>query len=237
MNFLNRILSFLSSFIKRSFKTHGTISVADLERSNAFYQQLGFRRVMSSRGDEVVLLRNHLGDELNLVKRAGERVTVAFESESLVDLQALTALNPQVSQDGLGPRVGFTDPDGNNVEFYQVNSNLNRPVKSVFHIATREEVLAGLSEHYYMPPTAARRFVYANEDSSFVEIALAQLDGDGGLIVEMDKTRLSFRSVFDDDVDRIGTYPEVNSPIPREALLFASESAGPRKFRPLDEFL
>ena len=147
MNFLNRILSFLSSFIKRSFKTHGTISVADLERSNAFYRQLGFRRVMSSRGDEVVLLRNHLGDELNLVKRAGERVTVAFESESLVDLQALTALNPQVSQDGLGPRVGFTDPDGNNVEFYQVNSNLNRPVKSVFHIATREEVLSGLSEH------------------------------------------------------------------------------------------
>ena len=237
MSLLNRILAFLSSFLKRSFKTHSTIPVADFDQAQAFYMQLGFRRVMSTRGDEVVLLRNHRGDELNLVKRARERVTVAFETDNLIDLQALTDLSPQMARDGLGPRVVFIDPDGNSVEFYQVNSRPNRPVKSVFHIATREEVLAGLSEHYYMPPSAERRFVYASEDSSFLDIALAQLDADGGLIVEMDKTRLSFRSVFDDDVDRIGTYPEVNAPIPREALLLASESTQPLSFRPLDELL
>ena len=88
-----------------------------------------------------------------------------------------------------------------------------------------------------MPPTADRRFVYSNVDSSLVDIALAQMDANNTIIVEMDERRLSFRSEFYDDTDRIRTYPDVDSPIPREALLRASEAVQPRRFVPIRDIL
>ena len=237
MRVFQRLLSYLSSLFKRSFRAHGTVSVSDFGRAEEFYKQFGFRRVMSSRGDEVVLLRNHRGDELNLVRHGMKSSTVEFQVERLSDVEALVELDPESGRDGLGSSVRFRDPDGNYIEFYEVKEKRSRPKKSVYHIATREELSSGLTEHYYMPPTADRRFVYSSVDSSLVDIALAQMDANNTIIVEMDERQLSFRSEFDDDTDRIGTYPDVNSPIPREALLRASEAAQPRRFVPIPDIL
>ncbi len=58
---------------RNSRQAHGSVSITDMNAAMTFYEKLGFKKVTSSRGDEVVLLRNTMGDELNLVQRSGER--------------------------------------------------------------------------------------------------------------------------------------------------------------------
>jgi len=246
-----RLKSDLLSLFKRSLKSHGSVHVSDLSQSLAFYRRLGFSKVTASRGQEVTLLRNHRGDELNLVLGASRlnvsdrhlKPHVSFQVDSLDSLLSLLrssfgaafgssleggGTDFQVIEHAMSRRLALIDPDQNVVEFFET---LGRDVQSrqeVYHIVTRPELIAGLSEHYYLPPEEQNRFVRAKARSAILAIAcqrVAEEVDDVPLIVELVQDELSIESQLFDDADydapladTHSTYPRVNSPIPRRAL-------------------
>ncbi len=255
--------SFLLSLLRRSFRTHASVWVSDLTQSLSFYRELGFRQVTSTRGDEVILLRNHRGDEINLVRSTpdeeGRRSVshAVFQIEDLdKELPNLRSLHPELEiiDDAMTRRVQLNDPRGNVIEFYEQRHRNARPGTRIYHIATQPEINAGLTEHYYLPPDEENRFVRARARSAFVSLVCQRVAEEANavpLVVEMDESQLSIEAQLVDDAgfDPVDartqdTYPRVNSPIPRPALTAVGaceEQDGdclwPTRFTTLTEYL
>ena len=240
MRFFDKVKSFILSLPKKSFRTHGAVPVSDLETAIQFYRQFGFREVIASRADEVVLLRNHRGDELNLLSLDQPTTHVEYESDDVTSLVAQSELQGVVSQDSASLRVRFEDPDGNVIEFFEMRARVDQANDVVFHFVAKNELEAGLSDHYYMPPVADRRFVYADRQSAFLEMALAQANDTlvEPFVLELDVQQLSFRDEFEEDVgrDKIGKYPQVNSPIVRGAIVSGGRLEDFPDLVPFDSF-
>ena len=227
-----RFLTFVLSLFKRSLRTHSSIVVSNRQQALAFYKMLGFRQVMSSRADEVTLLRNHRGDELNVVtdpNRTIEPASVAFEIRGgLANFADLVPsnLHLKILEDAATRRIVLRDPDGHRVEFFETLDKTERSAERLFHLVTADELEAGLSEHFYMPPPIERRFVRAPSRSAFMSIACQRVAEECGrtpLLLEMNTEKLSLEEAL--DTSEIGmsssasTYPHVHSPIAREAIL------------------
>ncbi len=230
-----RIQAALLSLFRKSFRTHASVRVSDQTSALAFYRRLGFRPVTSSRGAEVTLLRNHRGDELNIVTGSGpaqpSRSAVSFRVENLhrqlADLQTgFPGL--ETIEDAMTRRLQVADPDGNVIEFYQQIDRSALTDAHLYHIATRAELSAGLSEHYYLPPERENRFVRARARSAFIALACKRVAEEANgtpLIIEMDENGVSIEAQLLDDAEfdssspgQRSAYPRVNSPIPRQAL-------------------
>ena len=117
---LDRIRSWALSLWKQSFASHSSVRVTHLTDSVEFYQRLGFRKVRSSRGDEVVLLRNHQGAELNLVPVRTDNATSLPSSSISFEVANLTSYREQISEhveivlsesDATSHRLVVCDPD------------------------------------------------------------------------------------------------------------------------------
>lgn len=254
-----QIRSLALSLFKRSFKAHESVFVSNVSRSLAFYQKLGFRRVTSTRADEVVLVRNHRGDEVNIVERpitgAIKKATsrVSLEVGDLEqELSQLRHWYPhcEIIEDSVTKRVELTDPDGNTIELNAMLEPKQRAKSNIYHIATHSELIAGISEHYYLPPDSENRFVRARARSAILSLAcnrIAQEVDSAPLIIEMDvhQLRVEEQLFEESDFDSLhskdySTYPRVNSPIARNAIVAvgACEEVGgefpwPKKFQPL----
>ncbi len=229
--------AFLLGLIKRSFAAHGSLRVSDKARSLDFYQRLGFRRVTATRGGEVILLRNHQGDEINLVPNAAESnlelstdsVVIAVEHLD-VEVSRLRSVQPdlEIAEDGFARRVRVTDPDGNHIEFYEQLDTRSAPQARIYHVATESELAAGLSQDYYLPPNEENRFVRARAHAALLTLTcnrVASATTAVPLIVELNDHLLSIESQLLDDSEfdsakpgADSAYPRVNSPIPREAI-------------------
>lgn len=255
--------SLLFSFIKRSFKAHASISISNLESSLEFYQKLGFRRVTSTRAAEVVLIRNHHGDEINLIPRSSVGVSKPASSRVLLEVGDLAYEMKQIElwytdakiiSSPVSKRAEIIDPDGNTIELNELLNPKQRPTVNIYHLATHAELVAGLSEHYYLPPAAEKRFVRARPHSAFVSLAcyrIAQEVNSAPLVIEMDAQQLSVEEQFlvESDFDSRHvkdelTYPRVNSPITRTAIVSVGkcvEDNGdfpwPKEFYPLSSIV
>ncbi len=255
-----QIQAFLPGLFRRSFKTHASVRVSDVTQSLDFYRKLGFRPVTSSRGDEVILLRNHRGNELNLVSgvsnsnSAGQSVgsQAVFRVENLSQtIEQLRHIEADIIDDAMTRRLRLTDPDQNDIEFFQQLDRSSLADERIYHIATEAELSAGLSEHYYLPPDKDR-FVRARARSAFLALAcrrVAEETQASPLIVELDESKLSLEAQLLDDADfdadkpdDRSAYPLVHSPISREALTAVGtcqekngEFLWPDKFRTLIE--
>lgn len=231
-----QIQALILSLFRRSLKTHASLRVSDVTTSLSFYRKLGFRQVTSSRSDEVILLRNHRGDELNIVSGVSNSdsmkpVSVSFQTENLN--RAFEQLQHWYSDvaiidDATTRRLQLTDPDNNCIEFFQARERDSLLAEGVYHVTTRAELLAGLSEHYYLPPDRENRFVRARARSAFLELAcnrVAEETKGIPILIEMDESQLSIEAQLSDESDygaplreTSSAYPHVNSPIPRQAL-------------------
>ena len=256
-----RLRSRLLSLWKRSWGAHASLPASDLEASLAFYAQLGFSQVSASRGGEVTLLRNHQGAELNLVKvapdklardegSAGNPQSVAIETHQLLGyVTELRNAFPtlELERDAVSNRVTLLDPHHNRIEFFELLDRSERARKRIYHVATESEIGAGLSEHYYMPPSQAQRFLYCAERSALVDLACNRVAAESNaapMVVEMEQEQLTIEAEWHGDSDqaaddsRLSTYPRVLSPIPRSAIvaigrceLNAERYSWPERFR------
>lgn len=234
-----RASAFLLSLLRRSFTTHASVPVADVERSLRFYEVLGFRQVKSSRNSEVTLLRNYRGDELNLVSglrrsSAVERSEAAHVSFGVKRLAPVLArlrsrrLALETREDAMTRRLLLVDPDGNRVEFYEPLDRDSLGEERLFHVATEAELIEGLEEHYYLPPEKENRFVRARARSAFLALACERVakEAEGvPLLIPMEEAELSIEAQVVDESDfdspprtTLSPYPHVNAPIPRTAL-------------------
>ena len=233
-----QLRSYLLSLFRRSLKTHASIWVEDLDISLAFYKRLGFRPVKRTRSNEVILLRNHMGDELNLVKQWSSdakrlsNTTLTFEVANIEKQHAQLLQwysGVEIISHESSRRISLVDPDANTLEFYELLNSRQRAGKRIFHIVTQEEFFAGLSDHYYVPPQGPRnRFLLTRPRSAILDLTcnrVAQEAGGTPLVVEMVQEKLSLEEqvVLDADFDSnesstFGTYPHVNSPIARQAI-------------------
>ncbi len=238
-SFLRR--SFLRRFLRRSFKTHASLPVTDLNVSKDFYTSLGFREVTSTRAKEVVLLRNHRGDELNLVPSntvtasAGQAGFVSFEAGDLEhEFNRLRNEhgNLEIKQDSSTRYFRLTDPDLHVVELYKKIEKSQRLKVSVFHVATRSELAQGLSRDYYMPPEGDYRFVRCRPYSAYVGFACARVAREVGadpLVIELDQGKLSIEEEWlGSDIDnpqpaQKSTFAHVLRPIPSQAIIRIGE--------------
>ncbi len=236
---LIQIQSFLLSFVRRSFSTHASVRISDLTQSLDFYRRLGFRQVRATRGEEVVLLRNHRGDELNLVlevttaNKANKmpHSPVSFRVENLIEnLEHLQSWYPdlEITNDATTKSLQLVDPDNNVVEYYEQIDPAVLTRERIYHIATQPELIAGLSTHYYLPPDKENRFVRARARTAFIALAckrVAAVTEAPPLIIELDESELSIESPLFDDSDLASAdsssqsaYPHVNTPIPIRAI-------------------
>lgn len=236
-HFSIQIRAFFLSLIRRSFKTHGSVRVSDLAISLDFYRKLGFRQVMSTQGGEVLLLRNHRGDEINIARQISASTgqvtssSIAIQAgnleRELPHLQTVQ-VNLAIVEDSFTRRVQLTDPDGNEIEFYERIDSSDLSRVRVYHIATESELTAGLTPDYYLPPDEDNRFVRARARSAFLALSCKRVAEEAmatPLVVEMDEGKLSIESQLFDDLeidsgkpDTRSVYPRVNSPIPRDAI-------------------
>ena len=187
--FADRVRALVFSLWKRSLADHASVQVTNLEGSILFYRGLGFRRVTSSKNDEVVLLRNHQRAELNLVRHQ-QANDAPFRSRSVsIEVTGLERLLNQIGKqhpgvtiekDATSTRVVISDPDGNSIEFYELIDRKRRPPERIYHVATESEISNGLSEHYYMPPMEERRFLHCPERSSIAELVLNRVAAETG---------------------------------------------------------
>ena len=187
--FADRVRALVFSLWKRSLADHASVQVTNLEDSILFYRGLGFRRVTSSKNDEVVLLRNHQRAELNLVRHQ-QANDAPFRSRSVsIEVTGLERLlnrigkqHPGVTieKDATSTRVVISDPDGNSIEFYELIDRKRRPPERIYHVATESEISNGLSEHYYMPTMEERRFMHCAERSSIAELVLNRVAAETG---------------------------------------------------------
>ncbi|MEM9623833.1 MAG: VOC family protein [Pseudomonadota bacterium] len=227
--------SFVLSLFRRSFKRHASIRVSNLPASLAFYRQLGFHVVTATRSSEVTLLRNHRGDELNLVvigpgNTPAPGAVVSWQIPQLSrELDRLQGAFPELNalEDATSRRLRLTDPDGNVVEFYELLKKDAIATTQIFHIVTRQELLDGLSEHYYMPPHADNRFVRARPRAAILAIVCERVNNETqapALIVQLDESALDIEAQlvdegdFDNPAEDRSPYPRVAAPITRQAL-------------------
>jgi catechol 2,3-dioxygenase-like lactoylglutathione lyase family enzyme/uncharacterized protein (DUF952 family) len=254
------VRSLITSLMKQSFKTHSSFWVSDLEASLRFYRKLGFREVMSTRGAEVILLRNHRGDELNLMPRSPDSKALAPRSPASMtlrvddlqrDLAQLQSWYPdlKMTEDAVSRQVRLVDPDSNVVELLEVIEPRRRSKKSIYHIATQTELATGLDGHYYVPPNGEYRFVSCRARSTFVAFSckkVAEESGSMPLVIEMDQNKLRIEEEWlDSEIDsrrslQPTTYPHVYTPIPRHAIIAVGKCeeidgdfAWPDQFMPL----
>lgn len=248
---LDRLQSWVRGQLRRfngkSWEVHTSLPVTDLVRATTFYQKLGFERVSASRGEEITLMRHVSGTELNLVlvndgqaSRAGLSANAAISVTSLdrtiADIRRAGIKTETGPVDGPNSRwLTIRDPDWNAVEFYQTLENPRQTESALFHLVTSSELAAGLSDDYYLPPDDERRFVYCRIGSSILLLAAARLNKriePDLILVRMDANKVSLAPGigFDDDIDKplvandiISTYPDVYSPIPRDAISGAAQ--------------
>jgi uncharacterized protein (DUF952 family) len=194
---------------------------------------------VSTRGAEVILLRNHRGDELNLVPRTSDSEIPhpqdpASMSLRVDDLQSdLTQLQRwypdlEMFEDAVSRQIRLVDPDSNVVELLEIIEPGKRSKKGIYHIATQAELAAGLDDHYYLPPNGEFRFVSCRAYSTFVAFSckkVAEESGSMPLVIELDQSKLSIEDEWlDSEIDSNGprrpaTYPHVYTPIPRQAII------------------
>ena len=160
----------------------------------------------------------------------------------------------EITEDSISRRIRLSDPDGNVIELSELLDPKRLSEKNIYHIATQSELIAGLSEHYYLPPNTEKRFVRARARSAFMSLAcnrVAEEVKSAPLVIEMDKNKLSIEEQLLDEADfdskhpiEQSTYPHVNSPIPRHALTAVGECVEvggdipwPSKFVSLDSIV
>ena len=252
---LNRIRSWVLSLWKQSFASHSSVRVTQLPDSVAFYQRLGFRKVRSSRGDEVVLLRSHQGAELNLVPVRTDNATSLPSNSISFEVANLASYREQISEhveivlwerDATSHRLVVCDPDSNRLEFYELIPKEQRSSPQLYHVASNTELTSGLSQHYYMPPMDEKRFLYCPPQAAIAEIVVSRVARDTNappFIIELDQNQVSVEEEWEHEgreanpSPRLSTYPHVHSPIPRSAIVAIGRCEGvdgsygwPRRF-------
>lgn len=229
--FWRRLRARVLNLLPRSLRTHASLNITDLPRALAFYDLLGFQPVVASRSQEVVLLRNHRGDELNLVlghTRSRNPTSVTFMVKDLQREAAfLSAHLPALEfiEEATGRRLQVQDPDGNRIGF--LTRTPERAAKRIFHLLTHNELRAGLGVHYYLAPDAPNRFVRAQPRAALLSLCaqrVAEETGEIPWIAELDPSQLSMEVGYVDestppDVADRSAYPQVLNPIPRSALI------------------
>ncbi|MEM7077641.1 MAG: VOC family protein [Pseudomonadota bacterium] len=243
----------LPRLFRRSAHTHASVAVRDLSRALNFYRRLGFRRITASRNDEVVLLRNARGDELNLCVAPRKPGAAEFAIDDLdACITALRNVDLAPDIDVQGGRVRVEDPDGNRIAFFKQRPRGEHT--DIFHITTAAELAAGLSEHFYLPPNARNRFVQASPGSALIALTcarVAQETSSAPVIVALERASLNIEApiLFEADIDKAqrpthSSYPHVTSPINRQAITgvgicrqTADEYVWPDRFQTAEEVL
>jgi hypothetical protein len=135
----------------------------------------------------------------------------------------------QITQGSASRQVRLVDPDSNVIELFEVVNHAQRAQKNIYHLATQAELVAGLSDHYYLPPDVENRFIHERARSAFMAIACKRIALESGstpLIIEMDQSKLSVAEDWFDESDfdsgqapqPNSTYPQIHTPIPRDAI-------------------
>lgn len=230
---------------KSSLAVHSSVVVSDLSRTLAFYKRLGFRRVSATRSDEITLLRNRSGAELNLIRQQVAEMPAAHaRSSATVPVANLDKTMTHLRRRGIeiasGPFTGPTsrwfivhDPDANQIEFFQTVARGDAQ-SALFHLVTGQELAAGITDAYYLPPEAEKRFVYCRTGSAILLVAATNLRKqveEDLILVQLDPSAVSLaptlHSDFDIDksvaVNDISTYPDVYSPIDIDAISGAAK--------------
>ena len=245
------IRALVLGLFKRSFRSHASFHVTNLEAAKSFYNGIGFKIVTATRNNEVVLLRNHLGDELNLVVGKSNPAAASFEVPDLNREWRFfkdTQLNIAIKHQESIKCIEIVDPDGNTLSF--VENNTTQVTPQIYHIATKQELTAGLSDHYYMPPSDDNRFIRVQPNAAMLVLAcnqIAEKTAESPLVIELMEELISTSEQLEDFSETRSkafansVYPKVNSPIPRQALyavgqceLHNNNYNWPEEFKPLE---